>query len=308
MSVRVLLNPSSQGGGAARRWRALEPLARTLFPSLEVHSSHHPGELTEIAARLAPLGGLVLAAGGDGTSHEVINGLAAAGTEGRAAMGWLPLGSGNDLARGIGVPLDPRLALEGYQDPALGAIDLGTIECRDHSGRPLRRLFGNSFTIGVSTDVLELVARFGKPLGGKLSYFAATVVALARHRPVRLTLDGHPAAFRLLSITNGSTFGAGMRITPEARLDDGQLDLLTVDAISRLRTAMVFPRIYWGGHLQDRSVATRRVTALDIGADEPLVFEADGELYHAQPPIRIAIRPGALRVARPKPRRLDSTP
>jgi diacylglycerol kinase (ATP) len=308
MPVRVLLNPSSQGGGAARRWRALEPLARSLFPSLEVHASRHAGELTEIAARLAPLGGLVLAAGGDGTSHEVINGLTADRAAGRAAMGWLPLGSGNDLARGVGVPLDPRVALEGYRDPVYGAIDVGTIDCRDQMGRPMHRVFGNSFTIGVSTDVLELVARFGNPLGGKLSYFVATIVALARHQPVKLTLDGRAAGYRLLSITNGATFGAGMRITPGARLDDGQLDLLAVDAVSRLRTAAVFPRIYWGGHLDDPSVETRRVTALEIGASGPLAFEADGELYHAQPPVHIAIRPGALRVARPKPRRLDSTP
>lgn len=311
MRVHVLLNPESGSGRAGRRWRRLEPLARRLFPDLEVHRSTGPATLTTIAARLAPLGGLVLAAGGDGTSHEVINGLAAAGERGQAVMGWLPLGSGNDLARGVGVPRNPVAALEHYARWGIGtasAIDLGVVEYRNELGEPTRRYFGNSFSIGVSAGVLEIVARLGKPLGGAASYFLATVAALARHRPATVSIDGVPGRYRLVSVTNGTTIGAGMRITPHAHLDDGRLDLLTIDAISRLATARLLPTVYWGGHLGRPAVQFRRFERLVLEPDGPVACEIDGELLRGVGPFTVEVRPRALEVARFDGRRLNSGP
>ena len=305
MRLHVLLNPSSAGGASLRRWRSLEPLARELFPGHLVHSSRQAGELIRIAAELAPTDGVLLAAGGDGTSHEVINGLAA-GAHTRAALGWLPLGSGNDLARAMSVPFDPRLALLSYREPIFDTIDLGRIEYRMIGGEPAHKVFGNSFTIGVSADVLRLVARLGKPLGGKASYFLATVLALAKHRLAPVTIDGERDHYRLVAISNGGSFGAGMRIIPTAVLDDGQLDLVTFGGISRIGTAALFPSIYWAGHLRHQAVRHRRGATVEIDADQPLAFEADGELFEGLPPFRITVLPSALRVARPNPRAVDS--
>lgn len=298
----VLLNPAGASGAAGRRWRAVAPLAATIFSNLDVIESRAPGDLRRAAAAAArdaePT--LLLAAGGDGTSHEVVNGLVDAGPT-TAAMGWLPIGSGNDLARSVGVPLDAATALRWYRHPNVARIDAGTVRYRTPEGIPTTRAFGNSVTLGLSTDVLAIVRR-GRRLGS-LSYFGATVQALTRQRAIDLELEIDGAArsapaTRILSVTNGASFGGGMRVTPGARLDDGRLDLLWFGGTSRLATLLIFPRIYWGGHLTHPAVNTVRLERLVIRGEAIRAFEADGELIEATGPVELGILPGALRIAR----------
>ncbi len=300
--VHVLLNPASGEGRARKRWRELEPVARALFPGLRVHESLAAGDLGRIAAGLRDQNVLVLAAGGDGTSHEVLNGLLDDGPA-AATMGWIPIGSGNDLARTMGVPRRGTGALTGYRNYRTVAIDVGRLEYRDADGRVRSVWFGNSFTLGVSADVLEIVVREGKRLGGPLSYLLGALRAMARHRPIeaRFTIDGasaDPGPCRLISVTNGPTFGAGMRIAPAAKVDDGHLNLLWLSRTSRLGMLGVFPKIYWGGHLGHPAVTSRPVTRLEIETDGPHGFETDGELGFGYPPFRIVVAPRGLRAAR----------
>ncbi len=302
MTVHVLLNPASGDGRARRRWRELEPAAREVFPDLEVHESNARGDLRRIASALRHHDGLVVAAGGDGTSHEVLNGLLEAGPA-AATMGWIPVGSGNDLARTMGIPRRGLAPIHGYRTYRTVTIDVGRLAYRDQDGQPRSLWFGNSFTLGVSADVLEIVVREGKRLGGPANYFLGALRAIARHQPIeaRLTVDGaaiDPGPCRLISVTNGPTFGSGMRIAPAARVDDGRLDLLWLSGASRIETLAIFPRIYWGGHLGHPTVTTRSIAQLDIQTDGPQNFEADGELYRGHPPFRIEVVPRGLRAAR----------
>src|SRR5262249_13478583 len=137
----------------------------------------------------------------------------------------------------------------------------------------------------------------------KLAYFVAAARALIGHRPRELdvTEDGRvetgPAW--LVSVTNGPAFGAGMRIAPDARLDDGVFDTVRITGRSRLALLTVLPRVYWGGHRSHRGVRSGRAKAVVIDARGPIDFEADGELYHAQPPLAISIIPMGLSIARP---------
>ena len=302
MAVHVVLNPASGEGRARRRWRELEPAARELFSDLEIHESGAPGDSRRIAAELRHLDALVLAAGGDGTSHEVLNGLLEGGPA-TATMGWIPIGSGNDLARTMGIPRRGLGPIHAYRTFRTVSIDIGRLEYRDQDRQPRSLWFGNSFTLGVSADVLAIVVREGKRLGGPLSYFLGALRAIGRHRPIdaRLTIDGvavDPGPCRLISVTNGPTFGAGMRITPGAKIDDGLLDLLWLSGASRIETLGVFPRIYWGGHLAHPTVTTRPFQRLEIETQGPQHFEADGELYRGYPPFRIEVAPRGLRAAR----------
>ena len=302
MAVHVVLNPASGEGRARRRWRELEPAARELFPTLEIHQSGAPGDSRRIAAELRHLDGLVLAAGGDGTSHEVLNGLLEGGPA-TATMGWIPIGSGNDLARTMGIPRRGLGPIHAYRTFRTVSIDVGRLDYRDQDRLPRSLWFGNSFTLGVSADVLAIVVREGKRLGGPLSYFLGALRAIGRHRPIdaRLTIDGvavDPGPCRLISVTNGPTFGAGMRITPGAKVDDGLLDLLWLSGASRIETLGVFPRIYWGGHLTHPAVNTVRLERLAIRGEAIRAFEADGELIEATGPVELGILPGGLRIAR----------
>jgi diacylglycerol kinase family enzyme len=303
--IHVLLNPAGARGRAGRRWARLEPLFQSRFPELTIHRSSEPGSLTararEIAGRSGPA--LVLAAGGDGTSHEVINGLAGAAgwINPEVRLGWIPLGSGNDLALalGFGSPVDPG----AFADLVPGRIDLGLVES-GAGGGGAAIAFGNSVTFGITADVLRAVGSHGKALGGRLGYGLAAMGALLRHRPgeLALTLDGRTVRGPtwLASITNGPRLGAGMRIAPAARFDDGRFDVVRVADCSRLRVGLLFPRVYWGGHLGGRGIEATTAGAISIEGTGPIDFEADGELHRAELPLVVRMVAGGLPIVRPR--------
>lgn len=305
----ILLNPASGGGAALKRWRALSSEADDIFDDPTVIASAAPGQLRAAAREIAASREAVtiLAAGGDGTSHEVLNGIVAAGPSSAARMGWIPIGSGNDLARAVGVPLALGATMPAYRKTSRATIDIGQAEYRSPAGNPVVLAFGNSLTLGLSVAVLELAERSGKPLGGRLGYLAATIRALTRPagEPWRLAIDGRPEAperLRLIAVTNGPTIGAGMRIAPAARLDDGHFELTRVAAVPMAGAMAILSRIYRGGHLGDPAVRQERVTRLEVDGDGPFAFEADGELIRGRLPLAVTIRPRALRILRPTPR------
>lgn len=302
--VHILLNPASGGGRALARWRRSEAACRAALGPLEVYHSRHRGDLANRASELANLPVTVIAAGGDGTSHEVVTGLLRPPRDRppQAVLGWLPLGSGNDLAHAAGVPRGTAAAARMLAAATARPIDIGFLKCRDGAGTVLTCPFGNSATFGLSAAVLEFVARHGKPLGGPLSYALAAVAVLLRKPPVEFTLspDGSPTApgrYLLVSCTSGPTFGARMRIAPGARIDDGALDLVTVAAMPRARALRLFPRVYRGTHLRHPAVARRPLHHLVIAPVDPgpISFELDGELHHGYPPLALTVCPGALR-------------
>lgn len=298
--VHVLLNPVSGGGRSLRRWRRLEARARAQLAPLHLHSSAGPGDLEATARSLRGEEVVVVAAGGDGTSHEVVNGLVGDGTgpPPRAVLGWLPIGSGNDLARSAGVPrhASGALGLIAGREPSW--IDVGRVRYRTGRG-PATRIFGNSLTVGLSGAVLDLVSRQRGWLRGNPAYGLAAVRALVTGRPTPLvvTADGRPAfhgSSWLVSITNGARFGAGMLAAPGARVDDGRLHLVTVAGMSRLEALLLFPRIYSGRHLGHPGVTRWSVLHAHIAHDGPLPLELDGELLPAVPPIEVDLVPQAL--------------
>jgi len=281
--VHLLLNPAAAGGRAGRRFRRLEPvLEASLGDRLVVHRSPRPGALRELASRLAGEPGTVVAAGGDGTSGEVIGGLATAGRELLARLWWLPLGSGNDLARTLGAGDRAGDFLAQVDAPATRAIDLGRLIDRGPGGGERIRLFGNSLALGLPPEVLLATERYGKPLGGAVSYAVAAVLTLLRHRPIELGLEhegarANQAPYRLIAVSNGGRFGGGMRIAPGARVDDGKLDLVTVGP----------------------AIVLHRIERLEISGRGVFPVELDGESDTVSLPCRVEVVRRALRVAHP---------
>jgi YegS/Rv2252/BmrU family lipid kinase len=301
----VVLNPSSRRGGIRRRWAALERRLRAALGPLEVERTSGPGSARRLAREAARAGiERLVVAGGDGTLSEVASGVLAAGLGDRVEIGVLPLGTGSDLARSLGVARSTRAAIEVLARGAARSIDAGRVEYRDRDGRPAATWFANIASFGVSALVVERVNRGPKGLIGRASFGLATLPALAAYRcqPVAIRVDGervHEGPLVLGAVANGCFFGGGMRVAPGARLDDGLLDVVVVPEISKLGLVRRLPKLYPGTHLDGVTARLHRGKEVVAEAAAGEVWlEVDGDRVGALP-ARFAVVPAALRVLGP---------
>lgn len=304
MSARtlVIVNPSSRNGATGRRWKRLEPELRQALGPLEVEFTARSRDAERIAREGVRAGiERVVVAGGDGTVSEVVTGLLAADLGRYAQLGILPLGTGGDLARSLGVP--PRLsdALALLARGATRRIDAGCITYRDAFAREARAYFVNVASFGVSGLTDQLVNEAPKALGGTVSFMLGAVRAIARYRSsvVVVRVDGevvHEGPLVLATAANGAWFGGGMRVAPAARLDDGWLDVVIVPGLSKPRLLAKLPLIYSGRHVEDPEVRSLRGRVIEAVAEVGTVLlDVDGEAMGSLP-ARFEVLPGAITV------------
>ena len=299
----VLLNPTAGRGRAGRLWTELSPLLYTRWSGLQLHHTTGPGDAerraTEWARQDEP--GPIVILGGDGTIHEAVNGMMTEGPP--PALAVIPAGTGNDVARNTGIPLDPHAAAEriGRAEPKL--LDLGTLEFREPAGSPRRVSFLNSVSVGVSPAANRHAQRLRPVLPGRFCYTIGGVVALltAPRRRFELgTGDGKEFEGDALNITfaNGRGFGGGMRIAPDASPWDGQLDRVIIGKLGLVRSLLALARLRGGGHVGMAEVRiTRTAAKTRISSPGPaLHLEADGHDYPAEGPVTVSVRPGALQL------------
>lgn len=292
--VRVLVNPTA-GRGAGRR--SLDRLRRwAVHTGADVVVSSGPEDLTAQARRAAADGiERLVVAGGDGTQHLAVRGLA--GSE--CALAVVPLGSGNDLASGLGVPRDLDVALDRALEGEIGAIDLGRV---DAPGGPVH--FAIYCGVGFDSEVTRVANEKVRFVRGPLIYPWAVLRTLAGFVPPTLHVTHDEGEFHrramFATAANGPSFGGGMRIAPDAVMDDGLFDLVLVDAVPKLRLLQIFPKVYRGLHLGRPEVHVVRTRSLHLSVDRPMVLYGDGEPLAPIPEdgLRITVEPGALRVVR----------
>jgi len=287
--TRVVLNPNA---GSADDHQALRAALAALRDT-EVCTTEGPGHAERLAREAVEEGcELVVAAGGDGTLNEVVNGLAV--DFGAARLGLLPLGTGNDFARSIGVPTDLEEALAVLAAGRMAALDVG----RAVAGTP--RHFVNVSAGGFSGVINEKMDAEVKRSWGPLSYLRSAVEALPELAPYRTTLrlDGGEAldvsAYSVV-VANARYVAAGIPVAPEARLDDGLLDLMIVPAASVPQLAVLVPLVLLGKHLGSDLVIFRRAAVIELRSEPPMSFNVDGEPLPDQP-TRFEVLPQALRV------------
>ena len=249
-----------------------------------------PLEAIAIAQSEARNYACIVAAGGDGTVHEVVNGLMRAGA--RTALGVIPLGSGDDFAK-----LLANDFIFNFSNKKTRAFDVGRIV----SGSDVR-YFANGMDIGFGAHGARNVASVPRFLTGFGAYLGALALTMLRYPllRVRLQLDDAPAfelTTAMTAVMNGSTFGGSFRVCPEARPDDGLLDLLLVDAVGRLEILQLVPKILRGSHAGHPRLRLARAKRVTIESDDALLVEADGEIaFHDVHTFEVAVQPGALRV------------
>lgn len=216
----------------------------------------------------------------------------------------LPLGTGADFARGLGLGT-PELALAALEGGGARSLDLGFAQFRDAAGRPVTRAFVNVADCGLGPRATAEIAAYGGRLPGGVAYLRGALRAIAAYASptVRVAVDGVPVyagGSGLLAVANGRYFGGGMAVAPKARPDDGLFDVVILgDTDRRTLLTELLPRVYPGTHLRHRAVHLQRGATVVIATAPgvpPLPVELDGEIV-GWTPLRCVIGRGAWRVA-----------
>lgn len=262
--ARLLLSP---GAGSRSRQRAARRLARV--DGVECRTPRSLEELrAEVRGAVCDGHERLIVAGGDGTLHHAIQDLAGSS----CALGIVPLGTGNDLARALGLPTDPTAALSRALGGERRVIDLG---------RAGTKVFAGVAGLGIDAEVNRWVNRPGRRFHGSWAYLLAALRCFLSYRPPQLDVefDGGARSSRIMlaAVANSPMFGAGMRIAPQARLDDGLLDLVIVEPAAPWVLLSLVARVFRGTHVRSRAVHVSRIPRVVLRPDRELTLTADGE-------------------------------
>jgi YegS/Rv2252/BmrU family lipid kinase len=289
-TISLIVNPFAGGGRAGRLLGAVaDALTAERLP-------HHIERTTsleharELALAAAAAGEVAVAFGGDG----LIGAVAEALQHSDGVVGVLPGGRGNDLARVLGIPLEPAAACEVLATGVVRSIDLGEVA---------GRAFVGIASCGFDSDA-NRIANETRLVRGNLVYSYAALRALVRWRPATFTvsLDGSDPRTIVgytIAAANSRAYGGGMLLAPGASLDDGLLDVVTVGHLSKGRFLRLLPGVFKGEHIHEPTVDVARAKELTIDADRPFTVYADGDPI-AELPVTVRVLPAAARVLVPR--------
>ena len=289
----VIVNPSAGRGRAAALRGAVESYWRRQGVSPEFCSPASPQDARARAASAANHGySSIVVLGGDGTVHEIINAPAS------LPIGILPAGGGNDLARALGMPLDPLESAHALLHSRSRRIDLLRLTAAD--GRTC--LYAGAGGAGIDSEAALLANTRFRRVPGVARYLVAAIAAFRQSRPLRVHLlaDGASLEFPalLVAVANSPSYGSGIRIAPAARIDDGWMDLAMV---APLRWSQVLDGLLLAlrdGDIRWPEMRRLRARRLRIETDRPVLFHGDGEVL-GETPVEIELLPAALAVLSP---------
>jgi diacylglycerol kinase (ATP) len=293
--ARLIANPQAGADRAPEFLPLINERLRTLFSDVDVTMSTSPDDAQHIAARIADEScDAVYVAGGDGTLNSVLRGLAGESLS-RLPIGVIPLGTGNDFAKALGLGEEPMAALDTLLQPRVVDVDVGTL-----NDRPFINTSAGGFIANVSESVSETL----KNTTGKLAYLVGGARALLGTEPFSARLivhqseatDAPPASLdlQLFAVCNARFIGGGYPIAPDALIDDGQLDVVMVPGMPLLEFLGVLQRLAAGEHPDDPSIVQFRTSSFDLEFSRSVRVNTDGEVLHAD---RCAyrVRPRAAR-------------
>jgi diacylglycerol kinase (ATP) len=298
-----LVNPASGNGATGKRWPELQRQAADFGLAGHVELSARPGGLAELARSAADEGAeLVVAVGGDGTVHEVANGLMRAQRRPLPELGILARGTGDDFVRALGIPTADIDALTVLRDGRARDLDVGRVTYRTAAGAEAQSYFVSMAGVGMSGAVARRLNTTSKRLGGKVAGLVATFAVFSRWRNVdlRVTVGGEQRDGRMEDVLVGNTefHNGGMRLCPGARPDDGAFDVLLIGDLTKADLVRVLPKLYKGTHLPHPKAELLRGATVSVESSTPLPIELDGE-QPGTTPVRFEVVPGELRVRVP---------
>jgi diacylglycerol kinase (ATP) len=296
----ILANPTAGGGLGREALPRLKAFASEKHWSAEFRSAESLAEFVQIAHDEAATGrARIFALGGDGTFQALLNAVAG-NTD--VSIGVLPAGGGNDLASALGLPLDPVRAAEMILTWG-EAVPLDAARVRTADG--VERLYMGGGGVGLDAEAALFASGVYRKMRGRSRYLLSAIRALGKFRGVRVRvfLEGSEQTSLqglalVLGILNTPSYGGGLRLVPEANLEDGRLDLVLLENLSALEIATMLPRMAISGEIRTRRIQRHRVTRARIETERPCSFQADGEIIGLTP-VEIAVVPRAMRVWRP---------
>ncbi|HYU25057.1 MAG TPA: diacylglycerol kinase family protein [Thermoanaerobaculia bacterium] len=284
MHLKVIYNPTAGRGRVRRRMPEVEEQFRALGATVELYATTSADDLARAAAEASRDASVdrVVICGGDGSVHHAVRDFDLE----RGTFAMLPLGSGDDFATVCNVPKDLGRACEIAVRGAVREVDVALANGIRYLG-----VAG----LGFDSEVNEY-ANTIHYLGGSFVYVYATLRLLPRFQPHRVSIDGAPPApIMFAAVGNSRQYGGGIRITPDAKIDDGLLDACIVGRTSRWQLLLTMPRAYTGAHVKKSFVEVRRAREFAFDAERPLKVYGDGE-YMTTTPVKFGLEATRLRV------------
>jgi YegS/Rv2252/BmrU family lipid kinase len=298
--AKIIVNPvAGVNRSTFRQWPLIKSLLLQNGLSFDYQYTEGTGHASELS-RLAAGDGyrFIVAVGGDGTIHEVANGLLNSTNAATTTLGIISTGTGNDFIRSLGIPRNYIKACKHVTGDRRSLIDVGLVEF-SKNGKDARRYFINGAGVGFDAEVTEAGKSIPRFMGNTLPFVLALLRTLPgyRNKEIRMNIDGREEARRVLSVvvSNGAYFGGGMRIAPEAELCDRRLDVITIGDVGKAELLQVFPRVYKGTHITHPKVRMEKAEKITIECDKRILLQADGELL-GEGPVTFQILPAALNV------------
>jgi YegS/Rv2252/BmrU family lipid kinase len=303
--IYFIINPKAGNGHCLKIWERVEQQLKVEQVSYLAFFTEYPGHANIIASQIAlknPEPKMIIAVGGDGTMHEVVNG---AVKDNNNALGFIPGGSGNDFSRGFQIPVDPVEALAVILRLANHKglpIDIGEITMDDSNQHYFINNMGAGFDAIISYEVNQsrMKALLNKLSLGRLVYVYFLLKKLFTYKTttIDLSIDGEKHIFEqtwFVTVSNQPYYGGGMKIAPVAEPDDGLFDITVVQRLSRWKLLLVFISVFWGKHIHFKEVKTYTGKDVSIQSPSALFVHADGE-HIGFTPLNIHLQARALEV------------
>lgn len=290
----ILCNPTAGGGRALEHLKRLEAHMKEACLEYEIGLTKYHKHAVELVKEAVAKGFTsIYTLGGDGTVFEAVNGLAKTGKFGEVAMGFLPGGTGNDLARSIQLPRDPVEAFKAMQAGRTEVLDLWMAN---------GEYFINVFGLGLDTDLVGWATKTKKLLKGMPAYILALLLTLFgfKSKKIRLIVDGKELNREALVVTasNGRFYGGGILVAPDAHVSDGKLELIIISRVMKLRIPLLLSKYIAGRHIKEvKECEYLRAGSITIesGMKAPVRCETDGEI-EIRLPVTISRAGSGIRV------------
>jgi len=301
--ARAIVNPAAGGHSIYREWPQISQRLidkGLLFDYVYTEGVGHAIELARAAANTDYR--YIIAVGGDGTVNEVVNGILNSNGAHNTIIGIVSAGTTCSFARSVGIPLDPVSSCSLLTSRNRLSIDVGIVEYKSE-GQHLHRFFVNEADVGFGATVVEASKHMPKPFGRKINYLPhvlGSVGSLFSYKNKRVVLrveDGSEdiCVCTMVVIANGAYFGGGMCIAPDAKPNDGLLDMIIFGDMGKSEMMKIWTMTYNGRHISHQKVRLRKIRNVALQCDEKILVEADGELL-GEGPVSFSVLPSALSI------------